>query len=836
MSSGLLSSTKYVYQRLTFRFKVLVIVLFALSLGALAYLLLPKPDLARYQTYSSAVFDRNGQLLRISLAEDERYRLYTPIDDISADFQQATILYEDQHYYAHSGVDYVALVRAFWQTYVLQQRRIGASTIVMQVARLRWNIPSNTLNGKVEQIFRALQLSRHYSKKELLEAYLNLAPYGGNIEGIGAASLIYFDKPASALSLAEALTLAVVPQNPNQRNPSKRDGMQALQASKQRLLARWIEHHPSDEEVAGLLNLPLSVRGTKELPHHAPHFVQFLMDKKRRLYTRVVEQDIALNSQLNTTLDLTLQLRLENVLQAYIEQNETQGFYNASALLLNHKSMEIEAMIGSADFYNRAIQGQVNGTLAKRSPGSTLKPFVYALAIDAGLIHPMSMLKDLPKKYGGFAPENFGKGFVGPISAQDALIKSRNVPAVELQSQLLALQAEQMQTSSDARLKTFYEFLKHAGVSNLKSPQHYGLALALGGGELSMLELVELYSLMPNLGVHKSAVSAYWVSANKAPERTPNMLLSPEAAALTFAMLSHNPKPNQLNYGSLNLAQPDQVLAWKTGTSWAFRDAWAIGISGDYVLATWVGNFNGEGNNAFIGRTAAGPLLFQLLDVVKHAATEAPERVTNPELDLTQQPGLNIKRVDICKTTGDLFAPECPEKASTLFIPGVSPIKRTNIYRRIWVDKATGLRACDANHDNAYQQVFAFWPSDFLALFDKAGIHFERPPSFMPDCALTHRVTQGQAPNISSPQSQVDYIVEESQGTFASISLQASADGEVSYLYWFANGQFIGTTDLTDASDENSLQWHAKPGRYDVQVSDDFGRSSNVSVRVLAMN
>jgi len=229
-------------QRLALRFKVFVVIVLALLAGALAYLFLPKPDLANYQSYSTAIFDRHDRLLRISLARDDRYRLYTPIEDIADHLQRATILYEDQNYYEHSGVDYPALLRAFWQTYVLQERRVGASTIVMQVARLRWNIPSITIDGKIEQIFRALQLARHYSKKELLEAYLNLAPYGGNIEGIGAASLIYFDKPASALSFAEALTLAVVPQNPNMRNPSKASGMAAIALAKKRLLERWLAH------------------------------------------------------------------------------------------------------------------------------------------------------------------------------------------------------------------------------------------------------------------------------------------------------------------------------------------------------------------------------------------------------------------------------------------------------------------------------------------------------------------------------------------------------------------------------------------------------------------
>jgi penicillin-binding protein 1C len=868
MSSGLVSSTKRFYRRLTFRFKLSLIIVSALLLGALSYLLIPKPDLANYQTYSTAIFDRNDKLLRISLAQDERYRLYTPLENIAPHFQEASILYEDQHYYEHSGVDYTALFRAFWQTYVLQERRIGASTIVMQVARLRWNIPSNTLKGKVQQIFRALQLSRHYSKEALLEAYFNLAPYGGNIEGIGAASLIYFDKPASALSFAEALTLAVVPQNPSKRMPSRESGILAIQTAKQRLFERWLLKHPEDQELSSLLSLPLAVRQTNELPYHAPHFVQYVLSQQAPNYLIGSTNNGVAHQQIKGTIDLTLQNRLEDVLKAYITQNKTKGFSNASALLVNSKSMHIEAMIGSADFNNIAIHGQVNGTLAKRSPGSTLKPFVYALAMDAGLIHPMTMLKDLPKKYGGFAPENFGKGFVGPISAKDALIKSRNVPAVDLQSQLLELQNKLAEQGRSEEVLSFYEFLKKAGIKDLKEPDFYGLALALGGGEVSMLELVELYATISNLGAYKSVVSTYMGGASEDVEsdNVALQLLSPEAAFLTFDILSKNPKPNAVNYSrNLTSNAPERVnqkkVAWKTGTSWAFRDAWAIGISGDYILATWIGNFDGEGNNAFIGRTAAGPLLFRLLEVLNKPSSfkEPLLSVTNEaqgsqtwlsEYDngralrqsysfapfkLADLQKLNVKWVDICETTGDLYEPECPNKGKSLFIPGVSPIKTANIYRKIWVDKLTGLRRCDKNPELATQKVYAFWPSDFQSLFTKAGVHIEKPPSFMPECELDEMLATGDNPQISSPQNAVNYVLEYSQNQRASIPLVASADAEVRYLYWFANEQFIGSQDLNEDSKSSPLIWEAKPGKYEVQVSDDFGRSSTVSVQIQAV-
>jgi penicillin-binding protein 1C len=760
------------------------IVAVILSVLFLVYWFSPRPELNAFVPYSTVYVDKNGELLRLSLAEDDRYRIFEPLENISSRLIEATILYEDQNFYDHGGIDIAALFRAFWTSYILQQRRVGASTIVMQVARLRWGIVSNTFSGKIHQLLRAVQLTRHFSKQEILTVYFNLASYGRNIEGVGAASLIYFGKKPSELSLPEALTLAVIPQNPNKRNPTLDHGYQQLLTARSRLFERWLKHYPEDNVHYKYIDLPLQVRRPEQLPFHAPHFVNHVNTQLPHWQSGYIE----------TSLDLAKQHKVESILTAYIKSKRSLGINNAAALLLNYKTMAVEAMVGSADFYNASIQGQVNGTKAKRSPGSTLKPFVYGLAMDEGLIHPLSLLRDSPRKFGGFTPENYDKQFLGPVSAKQALISSRNVPAVDLQSQLRQL--------------SFHQFLVNAGISDLKEESFYGLALALGGGELTMLELVSLYAALANKGVLKPVIS--YADAPKVGDKR---ILSGEASFLILDILKDNSAPDTL---ALNIDKtPINDIAWKTGTSWAFRDAWAVGVSGSYVLAIWVGNFDGKGNNSFVGRSAAGPLLFSIFDAV----------ISNQVwsvADTTDINSLNIKQLLLCRTTGDLYGAHCPSSQEAWFIPGVSPIKVSTIYRQIPIHIRSGLRACWHVPGVTEWKTYEFWPSDFLQIFNQAGIALKRPPEYASDCGMDQKSTAGQSPVITSPQNTLEYIVRANTDTENQIPLKAIVDPDVTRIHWFINDAYIGS-----AASQEVLLWEGKHGEFTVRAVDDSGRSAS---------
>ena len=758
----------------------------ALGCAAVAVLLVgirlwPQPALADALGTSRAVYARGGELLRLTLAPDEQYRLWVPLAQISPVLVEAVLIYEDRHFYRHPGINPAALARAALST-ATGQRRQGGSTLTMQLARRLYGIDSRSVGGKLQQMAATLWLELRYSKRDLLEAYLNTAPYGGNIEGVGAASLIYFRKPASALSLPEAVTLAVIPQNPLKRMADK--GRNApLQAARQRLLAAWARRNPQAARQAPDVGLTLSAQGRGSLPFFAPHATDMLLAQSPG------------EREIHSTLDLAMQRTLERVLAQYLKTRADVGLNNASALLLDASSMQVRAVIGSAGHHNEAIAGQVNGTLAKRSPGSTLKPFIYALALDQGLLHPRTVLKDAPTSFGPFSPENFDGRFVGPIAAQDALIRSRNVPAVALSARL--------------HQPGLYDFLRLAGVGRMQSEQHYGLALALGGGDVTMEELAGLYASLANGG--QSQALRYRLGA-PSPANPPLQLLSPEAAFITLDMLRHTPRPD-----TGGPARP--AIAWKTGTSWGFRDAWTAGVFGRHVLVVWLGNFDGSGNPALIGVEAAAPLFLRMVDALR------AERLDPGEMAASQPP--NLRQVEVCVATGGLPDGLCPVRATTWFIAGKSPIQASSLHRAIWVDERSGKAVCGPQA-HAREQVVEQWGSDMQGLFKQAGL--PRTALADPDCAGGASVPQAQgqggAPVISAPLRGVRYS--QRSGKPVPINLRAEAAGGVKSLYWFVGDSLIGK-----AKPGETLTWQpASPGSYLLRVVDDQGQAESREVVV----
>jgi penicillin-binding protein 1C len=748
--------------------------------ACIIWLALPAPPLFEGISFSQSVRDRNGKLLRVTLSADQKFRIWTPLHEISPALIDATVRYEDKYFQHHPGINPVALLRAALNLRPGHAHN-GASTITMQLARLRFQLQTRTIAGKLTQIICALELERHYSKAQILEAYLNLAPYGRNIEGIGAASQIYFGKTAGHLTRPESISLSVIPQSPTRRELLVDRDNPALNSALSRFGKRD-DRLPHSQDDSATLARDFRPRASSEHKLLAPHFVQQVLAAEKR------------HDGIVTTLDLAKQQLIERRIADYVRTNCGRGIQNAAALLVDTRTMGVLAQVGSADFFNADIQGQVDGTRAARSPGSTLKPFVYALAVEQGLIHPLSILSDAPHSFADYNPENYDREFVGPIRASDALARSRNLPAVELTSQL--------------RHPTLYEFLRGAGVKLPRSEALYGLALPLGGAEVTMEDLVRLYAALANNGELRPLRRT---SDDPIAARGRSIMM-PEAAFLTLEMLNL-PRPE------LGRTYSDQAapVFWKTGTSHGFHDAWSIAVFNHYVLAVWVGNFDGHANGTFVGRIAAAPVLFQIIDSLRLSWPE-------PNQPHLPSPGANLKRVSFCAVSGDLPGPHCTQQVEGWFIPGISPIKPCDVHQEVLVDAESGLRvARDDGKRQLRREVYEFWPTELLSIFRRAGVPRKLPPPFLPGTTAEFVARSGNAPRIVSPPDG-QKILPASAGA---IPLQAKADADVREIYWFAGKTFIGR-----APPQEVISWKAPAGRYELIALDDHGRSGSSAITV----
>ena len=567
-------------------------------------------DLSVAETRSTVVLDRHGQLLRPFATQDGRWRLPVSTSDVDPRYLAMLKAYEDTRFDRHPGIDLLAVLRASVQ--FLSNGRVvsGGSTLTMQVARLLEPRNERTLPAKLRQMVRALQLERRFSKDEILRLYLMLAPYGGNLEGVRAASLSYFGREPKRLSFSEAALLVALPQSPETRRPDR--FADAALTARNRVLDRARERgviSASEAEAAKAMPVPATRRS---FPMLAAHAAEAALEDRRGI------------NMLRLTIDARLQARLEQLARERVDRLDPRS--SVAILVLDNATGEVRAQVGSPDYWDKGRAGAIDMTRAVRSPGSALKPFIYALAFESGLAHPETLLDDRPSRYGSYQPENFDLAFQGTVTARKALQLSLNVPAVELLNEL-----------GPARLLSR---LKATGIAiALPKEAAPGLAVGLGGLGITLTDLAHLYAGLARGGEMPPLVRH--ADGETAPAQ-PLRVVDPVSAWYVFDILRGAPPPDNALAGR---------IAFKTGTSYGYRDAWAVGYDWRFTIGVWVGRPDGTAVPGLIGRLVAAPILF---DAYSRLGIE-PEALPMPPFVLQAStvnlpPPLRHVRQDVPKT------------------------------------------------------------------------------------------------------------------------------------------------------------------------------------------
>lgn len=756
-----------------------------------------KSDILDGIEFSRTYLDKNNELLQVFLTKDEKYRIYKPVYQYPDEFLELLLLQEDKYFYTHKGINVGSIFRAFWETYVKKSRRIGASTITMQVAKLKYKLYTKNISGKINQILKALYLEMCYSKEEILNAYLNLAPCGGNIEGFESASRYYFSKTINQLNLSENTMLCVLPQNPIKRAPTESRTPSELIQARKVLFSKWVLNHPEDSDYEVFMDMQMSVEC--RFPDEARHFTEML----NGMQESNSEKKSKIIKPVRTTIDVNLQRKCEDLLKSYIKQNEAFGVKNGAILLVDWTNMNVEVNIGSADYYNEDINGFVNATTSKRSPGSALKPFIYALALEQGKIHYRTMLKDTPQNFSEYSPDNYGSIFKGPVQAWFALSDSRNIPAIYLNRQI--------------RDRNLYDFLVESGVSDMKPTGHYGLSIVLGTCEVTMLEIAKMYGTLKNKGIQYDLNFTPFIG-----NREGKRLLTEESSFIVLKMLEENAPP----YRNVPKEVENIPIPYKTGTSIGFKDAWSVGFFDRYMIVVWIGNFNGQGNNSFIGRKMAAPLLF---DIAYSILCDIPQKDLLPQKPHPE----GCTQISVCSVSGAIPNEDCPETELSWFIPGVSPIEKCRIHRKINIDTRTGYRTDETEEENQYVKsvVREFWPSDLQSLFEQAGLPRILPPEYPPEQVKLDYSNKGYPPEIVSPLAHTKYVFRGNDTSRNKIILSATADADTTELMWFYDSKFIGRSKPNEI-----IEWDVSTGEYELMVTDQKGRADSIHVSVIYEN
>ena len=768
---------------------------------------------------STVVAFAGGSPAFVFLSPDDKYRMALDprtfdgdgTGAVDPDYLDALLRFEDKRFWLHPGVDPIAVARAVVVNLRHGRVATGASTLTMQLVRVLEPRP-RTLSSKAIEALRALQLEVRLSKREILAAYLSFIPFGRNVEGVEAASYAYFGHGPHDLSLDEIAVLLAVPQLPSSRFPSSANASN-LRAARDKI-AGWLldrgtfepgaEQAAIGQTLAGVHALPVPEK-IRPLPRHAPHAAFWLTGQTGVLRLPASGGTLGV-TRIETTLDRGLQLLAERQMRGVHGEMAHKGIHNGAAVIVDHHTAEVRALVGNFDFFDAEHGGQIAGFDTPRSPGSALKPFIYALAIDRGLALPEHLVPDVPTAYGDYAPDNYDGSFTGLVSLEDALSHSLNIPFVRLLGRL--------------GVERFIAALQDAGADRLRSePGYYGLSAAIGAVEITPLELAGLYASLARDGRHQSL---RWLAEAGGSKPQPMLavgradeIFSRGSAFLTRRALARRDRPDFPSRRRLSGAPA--AIHWKTGTSYGHRDAWAAGSGPDHTAVVWLGNFDNTPAVDLVGAEAAGPVLFDLLEAV---ADRSRPRVAD-------RPSADLKRLEVCAYSGYLPSRACEQRAFTLALRRQVPTRVCPYHAAIDVDRATGLAlnpSCRAGRDYETRS-YVVWPASIRRFLSQRHRWLPAPPSLAPDCETAGR---RMPPSILSPPAgQILVLLPGVAAADQEIPLQAESTSPGATLSWFVDGEFLGK-----AAAAERLWWLPSAGEHEIVVVDDAGLSARRRLEV----
>lgn len=669
--------------------------------------------------YSKVVLDRKGEILSVFLNSEEEFHIKYD-GEVPETLKTAVINYEDKKFYSHSGVDYPRILKSFFNN-MTGRKKMGASTISMQVVKLL-EPKKRTYFNKLVEVVKAYKLESEFSKEEILKIYLNNVPYGSNIVGYSGAIKMYFNKEVKDLSYAEATLLAVLPNSPGILNLKKNNDK--LETKRNRLLKTLLDRKLIDERQYKFSLLEKFPNKIYYYEKKAPQFSIFL---KNRYPEKIIK----------STLDYNLQKKLEKIVHDYSNAMKDVGINNAAVLVVNNKTKEVLAYVASQDFYDKRNNGEIDGLQAKRSPASLLKPFLFALSIDDGLIVPDSIYPDVPIYFGNFYPKNSSNTFTGMVKIEEALIKSLNIPFVKL--------------LSDYGVDRFYYFLENNDNYPEDRFDKYGLSLILGTREMRPVDIGKLYIGLANYG--KVSNLKYTLTEDKPKEY---QQFSRGASYLTLETLSRVVRP-----GNEKLYSEQRPISWKTGTSYGMKDAWSVGVSPDYTVLVWLGNFNQKSIFSLSGVETAGNLLFKVFNIV------------DINSKTFEKPTDDLKEIEIDEKTG--YRKFYDVESKKVFYPKDAKLLRISpYYKKIFVDENDmEIDSRSPNFDKRKEKIVIEYPIEVSNYFFLNGVR------------------ENKNVKIAYPVQNLNIFVPEDFDGYKKVAMKLYNPNN-EYVYWYLDEDYVG--------------------------------------------